>query len=142
MITELEKSVLEWAASKGLNRPDKQYYKLVDELGELSRAILEEAPEKIKDEAGDVLVVATVLHHLLGGRFPDLFVDVKYEFEMSMLVYAVSNIQTHTNSRDWIWNQIARLLGGREEAESALQAAYNKIIKRTGKTINGTFVKD
>jgi NTP pyrophosphatase (non-canonical NTP hydrolase) len=142
MKTQLEHAVIEWAAAKGLNRPEKQYYKLVDELGELSGALLEESPEKIKDEACDVLVVTTVLHHLLGGTFPDLFVKTNYEFEMSMLVYAISNIQTHTNSRDWIWNQIARLLGGQEEAELALQAAYEKIIKRTGKTINGTFVKD
>ncbi len=142
MKTPLEQAVLDWAAEKQINDPEKQYLKLLEELGELAKALLKDEINAIVDESGDVLIVTTILHHLLGGRFPDLFVTARWEFDMSKLVYAISNIQTHTNARDWIWEEVARLLGSKEKADAAFHAAYNKIVKRTGKTINGTFVKD
>lgn len=90
--------ILEWAEPKGLLNPDfapKQFMKLVEEVGELSNAILKDKREEIVDALGDIQVVLTILAKQL-----DLDLD------------------------------------------ECLKSAYNEIKNRTGKTINGTFIKD
>lgn len=90
--------ILEWAKPKGLLNPDfapKQFMKLVEEVGELSNAILKDKREEIVDALGDIQVVLTILAKQL-----DLDLD------------------------------------------ECLKSAYNEIKNRTGKTINGTFIKD
>ena len=56
-----------WARTRGLyERGDKktQYIKLMEEMGELSRAILKEQQEEIQDAIGDIVVVLTNLSEL------------------------------------------------------------------------------
>lgn len=56
--------ILEWAEPKGLLNPDfapKQFMKLVEEVGELSNAILKDKREEIVDALGDIQVVLTIL---------------------------------------------------------------------------------
>jgi NTP pyrophosphatase (non-canonical NTP hydrolase) len=56
--------VLEWADKKGLLKEEnhlKQTLKLTEEVGELSKAILEKNPYDTIDAIGDVLVVITIL---------------------------------------------------------------------------------
>jgi len=72
-----------------------QYLKLIEEAGELGRAILKSDEPEIVDAIGDMVVVLTNLSHLAGYRIED-----------------------------------------------CIQSAYNTIAARTGKMVNGTFVKD
>ena len=63
-IAELQKLVAEWAKEKGLIKPEnapKQFMKVVEELGELSSAIIKEDIDKELDGFGDVLVTLIVL---------------------------------------------------------------------------------
>ena len=56
--------VLEWADKKGLLKEEnhlKQTLKLTEEVGELSKAILEKNPYDTIDAIGDILVVITIL---------------------------------------------------------------------------------
>lgn len=56
--------ILEWAEPKGLLNPDfapKQFMKLVEEVGELSNAMLKDKKEEIVDALGDIQVVLTIL---------------------------------------------------------------------------------
>ena len=75
--------------------PKTQYIKLMEEAGELGRAILKQNREEQKDAIGDMVVVLTNLAELL---------------DMPI--------------------------------EECVESAWNVISKRTGKMINGTFVKD
>jgi NTP pyrophosphatase (non-canonical NTP hydrolase) len=87
-----------WAAERGLyDKGDTktQYLKLMEEAGELGRAILKNDQPEVVDAIGDMVVVLTNLSELAGYNI-----------------------------------------------EHCIDEAYNVISKRTGKMVNGTFVKD
>jgi NTP pyrophosphatase (non-canonical NTP hydrolase) len=87
-----------WAKERGLyDKGDTktQYLKLMEEAGELGRAILKNDQPEIEDAIGDMVVVLTNLAHLAGNSI-----------------------------------------------EECTDGAYSVISKRTGKMVNGTFVKD
>ena len=90
--------IRDWAEDKGIYEsgdPKTQYIKLMEEAGELGRAILKQNRDEQVDAIGDMVVVLTNLAELL---------------DMSI--------------------------------EECVESAWNVISKRTGKMINGTFVKD
>ena len=87
-----------WADERGLydkGDPKTQYIKLMEETGEIGRALLKEDTNEIVDGIGDAVVVLTNLAELIGVPI-----------------------------------------------EECIQSAYDVIAKRTGKMVNGTFVKD
>ena len=87
-----------WADERGLydkGDPKTQYIKLMEETGEIGRAILKDDTAEIIDGIGDAVVVLTNLAELCGVPI-----------------------------------------------EECIQEAYNVISKRTGKMVNGTFVKN
>ncbi len=95
---EIFDNIRSWANERGLydkGNPHTQYVKLMEEAGELAKALLEQDTNEIEDAIGDMVVVLTNLAHLQA---------------MSI--------------------------------EECIHSAYNVIAKRTGKMINGTFVKD
>jgi len=90
--------IRDWANERGLyDKGDTktQYLKLMEEAGELGRAILKQDEAEFIDAIGDMVVVLT---------------------------------------------NLARL--GDTSIELCIDQAYNVISKRTGKMVNGTFVKD
>ena len=90
--------IRDWANERGLydkGDPKTQYIKLMEETGEIGRAILKNDTDEIIDGIGDAVVVLTNLAELVGVPIED-----------------------------------------------CIQEAYNVISKRTGKMVNGTFVKD
>jgi NTP pyrophosphatase (non-canonical NTP hydrolase) len=90
--------IRDWAGERGLyTEGDKktQFCKLMEEAGELGRAILKEDQPEIVDAIGDMVVVLTNMAHLSGTTI-----------------------------------------------EYCIDTAYKVISKRTGKMVNGTFVKD
>jgi len=90
--------IRDWAGERGLySKGDTktQFCKLMEEAGELGRAILKDDNPEFKDAIGDMVVVLTNLAHMGGTTIED-----------------------------------------------CIDAAYDVISKRTGKMINGTFVKD
>lgn len=94
MIEKIE----QWAESKNLLKHEnhtKQFLKLVEEVGELSNAILKGDKAETIDAIGDIQVVLIILSKQLGLDYND-----------------------------------------------CLASAYGVIKNRTGKTVNGTFIKD
>ena len=90
--------IRDWAEERGIYEhgdPKTQYLKLMEEAGELGRAILKDNEGEQLDAIGDMVVVLTNLAELLGLSI-----------------------------------------------EECVESAYDVISKRTGKMINGTFVKD
>jgi len=91
-------NIRSWAKQRGLyDKGDTktQFLKLMEEAGELGRAILKDDQAEFVDAIGDMVVVLTNLAHLGGTSI-----------------------------------------------EECVDSAYNVISKRTGKMVNGTFVKD
>jgi phosphoribosyl-ATP pyrophosphohydrolase len=89
--------IRDWAAVRGIyeNGDGKtQYVKLLEEAGELAKALLTNDKPEIQDAIGDMIVVLTNLAHLEGFQ-----------------------------------------------VEECIDSAYQEIAARTGKMINGTFVK-
>ena len=90
--------IRDWAGERGLyTKGDKktQFCKLMEEAGELGRAVLKDDKEEFVDAIGDMVVVLTNMAHLGGTTI-----------------------------------------------EKCIDTAYEVISKRTGKMVNGTFVKD
>ena len=90
--------IRDWASERGLyTKGDKktQFCKLMEEAGELGRAVLKDDQEEFVDAIGDMVVVLTKMAHLGGTTI-----------------------------------------------EQCIDTAYKVISKRTGKMVNGTFVKD
>lgn len=90
--------IRDWAGERGLytkGDTKTQFCKLMEEAGELGRAILKNDNEEFIDAIGDMVVVLTNMAHLGGTTI-----------------------------------------------EECIDTAYEVIAKRTGKMVNGTFVKD
>ena len=90
--------IWDWAGERGLytkGDTKTQFCKLMEEAGELGRAVLKNDNEEFVDAIGDMVVVLTNMAHLGGTTI-----------------------------------------------EECIDAAYKVISKRTGKMVNGTFVKD
>ena len=90
--------IRDWAATRGIydkGNTHTQYVKLMEEAGELAKALLNKDEPEIIDAIGDIVVVLTNLAAIEGLTI-----------------------------------------------EGCIDSAYNVINKRTGKMINGTFVKD
>lgn len=67
-------SIRDWAQTRGIyDKGDSktQMVKLVEEMGELSQAILKSNDEELKDAVGDCVVVLTNLAHLNGMKIED-----------------------------------------------------------------------
>ena len=94
---ELISAICSWGSEHGINNPDKQTIKLMEEVGELANEISRsryDTPE-VRDAIGDIGVVIILLADMLGYDFID----------------------------------------------QCLLPAYNVIAKRTGQTVNGSFIK-
>ena len=90
--------IRDWAGERGLytkGDTKTQFCKLMEEAGELGRAVLKNDNEEVIDAIGDMVVVLTNMAHLGGTTI-----------------------------------------------EECIDSAYKEISKRTGKMVNGTFVKD
>ena len=96
MTDEVVWSIKDWGREHGINNPDKQTIKLMEEVGELANEISRSrynTPE-VQDALGDIGVVLIILADILGYDFRD-----------------------------------------------CLELAYDVIEGRTGKTVNGSFIK-
>jgi NTP pyrophosphatase (non-canonical NTP hydrolase) len=100
--------IREWATKRGLYEKGDvktQFVKLIEEVGELGKAILKEDHDETVDAIGDIVVVLTNLTELAPLYKGDLSIEHMH-------------------------------------IEDCISSAYNVINSRTGKMVNGTFVKD
>ena len=96
--SERFQKIRDWAGERGLytkGDTKTQFCKLMEEAGELGRAVLKDDKPEFVDAIGDMVVVLTNMAHLGGTTI-----------------------------------------------EKCIDTAYKVISKRTGKMVNGTFVKD
>lgn len=62
-LNEVTIGIMDWAIGHNLHiaNPDKQFQKLIEEVGELAETLTKDRPEETELEAGDVYIVLTIL---------------------------------------------------------------------------------
>jgi NTP pyrophosphatase (non-canonical NTP hydrolase) len=134
-LTNEFEAIRQWADEKGiLSKGDvkTQMVKLVEEMGELGKSIMKNDRDEFIDAIGDCVVVLTNIAalgekyfteqcetcHGEGGYYEDVAGD------------GGSKMYIHCDCEEEI------------KIEDCINSAYDVIAKRTGKMVNGTFVKD
>jgi NTP pyrophosphatase (non-canonical NTP hydrolase) len=142
-LKELKPLILQWAKEKDLLRPEnagKQRLKLLEEVGETAQAVLKRDKVKCEDGVGDIFVVLIILYAQLGIECDfdieplDKYVELSEQERLLTLLYyhdAVGFDQLHYFCQE---NELVLV--------ECANLAWNEIKNRTGKTINGTFIKD
>lgn len=167
---ELHDLVIQWGKDKGIldnSTPVKQLLKTLEEVHELLTHLTTEPQDKdaIKDDLYDI-VVTLILYCKMkqGGRFDFLKMweyaetikSVKkfypIEEQGAEILYNLSqHLRQEIDEEATLWDthlmiilsyvrSISHTIG--VEPADGLQSVYDTISQRTGKMINGTFVKD
>ena len=112
--------------------------KLIEECGELASAILKDNIEEQKDAIGDIFVVLVILAQQTDDLDFD-FEDDGYFDSMDELIKGIISDYTASGKISYLVNACREL---NHDLTECANIAYNRIKNRTGKTINGTFIKD
>jgi len=137
--------VIQWAKDKNLNDPKKQTLKCYEELGELAKAILENDRDEIIDAIGDSFITIIILASQRRLE-KQLYVDLNESL--------FTGCSTDSYSLAWIYSDIYNeefyycishlsdiAKNHKLTLIQCLNAAWNTIKNRKGKTVNGTFIK-
>lgn len=148
-LSELNKLIIGWAEDKNLVDSDKQKLKLVEELGELSKAILENDQHQIIDGLGDTFVVVCILFHQTNANIPRNFDSVPLmpkgegirHFEViSDIISECSKYEIDALNVLMELKFLCDMLN--YDIVHCSNVAWNVIKDRKGKTVGGTFIKD
>ena len=143
-LQELQPLILEWANDKNLlNRSiaPKQKLKLLEEVGEIARAILHNNIPEIKDGIGDVFVVLTILAKQTDSIYSCEFngsydsFESEYDFLKFISFVCISVIDEFQ-----VLNGLCVRLN--LDLTECANIAWNEIKNREGKTIEGVFIKN
>lgn len=142
----------QWAASKGIHASssaERQYLKLLEEQQELYKGILDDDIEAIKDAIGDCYVVLANMAWFSGTQGVKL--DIHLPLSMRGPIVMFSSLQVFSTSalqvpRHWMDVAVGSLSALASAfnltLEECVDQAVNTILKRTGKMVDGVFVKD
>ena len=125
-----------WATSRGINNRNKQKLKILEELGELAQAYLRNDPEQMRQELGDVFVTIAVYYHINGDK-PSVNAKGRMYAQAEIADLMILCAKTKSVA---ILHAIATKIG--LDLEQCANIAYQKILYREGKTINGIFYKN
>lgn len=153
---ELKESVLDWAANKGLTHPSfvhSQFCKFCEELSEFSEEYNRESyyDKAIYSEAGDVIVTLIIVSQNLGIDINECFDSEDWNnTSFICLTGYLGGAILKQNYSAFMYNvrsvllKIESLLHSKNlgsNLDVCLKLAYDKIKNRTGKKVNGVFVK-
>ena len=142
-LQELQPLITEWANNKGLLKKEnapKQRLKLLEEIGETAKAILQNNQIEIKDGVGDIFVVLIIL-----------FAQLEIELDFSIQPYEkVEELLSNERLMTLLYyhdcegfNQLHYFCQENNlDLIECANIAWNEIKDRTGKTENGTFIKN
>ena len=145
-VLELQPLLREWASSRNLLNAEiapKQKLKLFEELGEVSKAILNTDVQEQKDGIGDGFVVLSILAMQIGD-FDSLFdgyAKIREQTELLLLDVLDNAVRYNSVANAMASLQIIALKLGYDFQECA-NIAWNEIKDQKGKTVGGTFIKE
>ena len=162
-IHKLVDNINSWANEKGLTDPYKQSQELDGERIELMEAIDKGKITDIKDEIGDNFVVPIVLANCYASinilechRYASYLTIEPKVYDHEWMYRQLQDTSAKITDNNYYGQNIdikynlgkyftlIRIVSGKYHTslEECLQRAYEKISKRTGKTVGGKFVKD
>lgn len=147
-----------WAKKRGILIPgneETQVFKLIEEFGELCGGVLKHKEELVIDSVGDMIVVLTNLNKIKGF-------DIEYclEFNRESLRSTRSCLKQLNHEIDCLLincnrvlptinfsNKIINILSNicfleNLDINDCFNHAWNEIKDRTGKNVDGNFIKD
>lgn len=153
---DLVDAVVSWGRHKNITNSHKQYLKFCEEVGELSSHYLRDDREALIDDMGDVAVTLIILADIMGAadalKTPFIGQDIEtprgvldLEWEVVNVMYDFLDekkqavIATRFKTISLHLKSLAKSLN--LDLTYCLMSAYTEIATRTGKTIDGTFVK-
>jgi phosphoribosyl-ATP pyrophosphohydrolase len=140
-LSKLHGNIIEWANEKGINNPEKQFLKVIEELGEFTQATLRGDREDIKNEMGDIIVTVIILYSQenynlnLSEFHSGVQPSVKAGVEEFLCSLVDRNIDVLLSISELARTYDTSML-------ECLNMAWNKIKDRKGKTVGGTFIKE
>lgn len=133
-----------WAAERNLlayENAENQHLKYLEEVGETARAILKKDTNGIIDGFGDIAVTIIVLAKQLGCNLKINFEPDNLQLNKSFFWFmiGIEDCDVDYASLDYL-NDVSMYYG--YSLEECLTAAWNEIKNRTGKTVDGVFIKN
>lgn len=147
-LSELQPQIIEWARERNILFPEnapKQRLKLIEECGELAQSILKNDIKLQKDAIGDIFVVLVILAEQIGfeliiHRFSNSKSIKNHQKIFEIIDCALDcEFANISHSIDWLYDLSVDL---NHDLIECANIAWNEIKDRTGKTVNGTFIKD
>lgn len=143
-LIELQPNIIEWAKERNIHLTEcasSQRLKLIEECGELARAILKNDIKEQKDAIGDIFVVSIILAEQtkiqICFEYDDFLDESSLDFFILFELILTKNrfyfILGHLND-------ICKKLN--LDITECANIAWNEIKDRKGTTINGTFIKN
>ncbi len=143
-LKELEPLIIQWATEKNIHLPEcasKQKLKLIEECGELASAILKKDVELQKDAIGDIFVVLVILNKQM---------ESELEFDFNEIETTIVDHYDYLNNisclTDFLYCELSVLndlsIKLNHDLTECANIAWNEIKDRTGKTVDGTFIKN
>lgn len=143
-LDDLRPLILDWAKAKDLLRfeiRDKQRLKLIEECGELASSVLKNDFEGQKDAIGDIFVVLVILAKQVGRELPYFSFDKESKRVDKMICFIIqSSLSYSFHFTLYYLENLAYSLG--LDLTECANLAWDEIKDRTGKTIDGTFIKN
>lgn len=150
-LEELQTLVIEWAENKGLltdvtpERIEKQTLKVLEEIGETAGAYIKGDAPQLIDGIGDVAVTLIIVGAMKGHPIGFTNYERKIQHPLlstnECLIFYSQDDDAEYLNHAYTHLSIFATSQGLDFGE-CLESAYNVIAKRTGKMVNGTFIKD
>lgn len=135
--------ITNWAEKKDLlkyENADKQRLKLVEEVGELSSAILKNDIALQRDSIGDCFVVLVILSKQINSKLQ--VKPMKYHQSINQCIYEIIRANSYDSKNTYTWELYAICTELELDLVECVNLAWNEIKDRTGKNVDGTFIKD
>lgn len=143
----LSSFIIEWAQEKNINNPQNQYLKIVEEIGETCGALLKGNKLEAIDGFGDIGVTIIIYAWQYNGdinfrriRTLDNLDEVQSS-DVSLLEH-VFHALYELSFTEALFNVACLCFKHGFDFEHCLNAAWQVIKNRQGKTVNGTFIKE
>lgn len=144
-LTELQPLIIEWAKERNILFPEnapKQRLKLIEECGELAQSILKNDVKLQKDAIGDIFVVLVILAEQIGTKIEYRGSSMSLIPNEEKILYLINDSVRWDSIDDSICYLSDLSLNLKLDLTECANLAYNEIKDRTGKTVNGTFIKN
>jgi NTP pyrophosphatase (non-canonical NTP hydrolase) len=138
---ELQGLVIDWAKERNINSIESQYLKIIEEVGELAKAINSKNYTEIIDAFGDVAVTLVVANKIVEKKkiaLPTQRTKKATNLYIKGILFGISIADFHEAYAELY--SLAKHLG--YDLNDCLWAAYNVIKDRKGKTVDGNFIKE